>query len=212
MNRFYYQDIRKQLEVYFILGSQNAKKDPVETVKEALEGGITCFQFREKGLGSLQGKEKTKLAASLFALCKEYHVPFIVNDDVALAMELDADGVHVGQEDEDIASVREKIGPSKMLGVSVHTEEELRKAEALADYVGIGPVFGTLSKDDAKDPAGTWLIELAAKEFPSLPVVGIGGITPENTGIVRNAGADGVAVISAIASQEDVKLAVSLFK
>ncbi|QPC45670.1 thiamine phosphate synthase [Mangrovibacillus cuniculi] len=212
MNRLYYQDIRKQLEIYFILGSQNAKKDPLETVKEALEGGITCFQFREKGIGSLQGAEKRELATSLFALCQQYHVPFIINDDVDLAIELDADGVHVGQEDEDIASVREKIGPSKMLGVSVHTKEELRRAAELADYVGIGPVFGTRSKDDAKEPAGTWLIEHATKMYPSLPKVGIGGITPENAVIVRNAGADGVAVISAIAASKDIRLTANLFK
>lgn len=134
------------LQVYFIMGSNNCTKDPLAILKEALDGGVTLFQFREKGEGALTGEDRVRFAKKLQALCKEYGVPFIVNDDVELAIELDADGVHVGQDDEGITSVREKMG-NKIIGVSTHTIEEAKWAiENGADYLGVGPIFPTSTK------------------------------------------------------------------
>ncbi|MGX6445019.1 thiamine phosphate synthase [Neobacillus sp. K501] len=190
--------LREQLSVYFIMGSSNCLKEPIEVLKEAVEGGISIFQFREKGEGALTGREKVALAKELQRICWENQIPFIVNDDIDLALAINADGVHIGQEDEPVSSVRDKIG-DKILGVSIHSMEEAESAiEQGADYFGIGPVFPTKTKTDAKPSRGTILIEeLRTKGF-EIPIVGIGGITIENAASVMNAGADGVSVITAI--------------
>lgn len=190
--------LREQLSVYFIMGSSNCLKEPIEVLKEAVEGGISIFQFREKGEGALTGRAKVALAKELQRICWEKQIPFIVNDDIDLALAINADGVHIGQEDEPVSSVRDKIG-DKILGVSIHSMEEAESAiEQGADYFGIGPVFPTKTKTDAKPSRGTILIEeLRTKGF-EIPIVGIGGITIENAASVMNAGADGVSVITAI--------------
>ncbi|MED3199409.1 thiamine phosphate synthase [Bacillus toyonensis] len=186
------------LQVYFIMGSNNCMKDPLAILKEALDGGVTLFQFREKGEGTLTGEDRVRFAKKLQALCKEYGVPFIVNDDVELAVELDADGVHVGQDDEGITSVREKMG-DKIIGVSTHTIEEAKRAiENGADYLGVGPIFPTSTKKDTKAVQGTKGLAHFREQGITVPIVGIGGITIENTAAVIEAGADGVSVISAI--------------
>ncbi|ETI69307.1 thiamine phosphate synthase [Neobacillus vireti] len=196
------KDLREALSVYFIMGSTNCRKNPVEVLKEAIAGGITLFQFREKGEGALTGVEKCALAKELQAICKQHQIPFIVNDDIELALEIDADGVHIGQEDEQVKLVREKIG-GKLLGVSVHSKEEAMIAlRDGADYFGIGPVFPTKTKLDAKPSRGTTLIQALRKEGYTVPIVGIGGITSKNAASVIKAGADGVSVITAI-SQAD---------
>ncbi|WP_251550837.1 thiamine phosphate synthase [Neobacillus muris] len=195
-------ELREALKVYFILGSPNCQKDPVEVLKEAIAGGITMFQFREKGEGALTGENKYVLAKKLQRICMDNGIPFIVNDDIELAIKLNADGVHIGQEDEPVKEVREKLG-NKILGVSVHTEEEARLAlQDGADYFGIGPVFPTKTKTDAKPSRGTLLIEALRQLGYSIPIVGIGGITIENAAQVTAAGADGVSVISAISLAE----------
>lgn len=201
---------REQLQVYFVMGSVNVKEaNPLEVLEQALKGGITMFQFREKGKRARTGIEYERLAHECHRLCKQYQVPFIVNDDVNLALELDADGVHIGQEDGRVDEVRARIG-SKWLGVSVHSKEEAAIAyRAKADYVGIGPVFGTKSKENAPPPAGTALIAETKILYPDLPIVAIGGVTGENAHIPRSAGADGVALISWICEsdhiEEDIK-------
>ncbi|WP_163182599.1 thiamine phosphate synthase [Neobacillus sedimentimangrovi] len=190
--------LREMLKVYFIMGSTNCFKDPREVLAEAIDGGITMFQFREKGDGALTGVEKFNLAKDLQSLCRKNQIPFIVNDDIELALALDADGVHIGQEDEPASVVREKIG-NKILGVSVHSmEEALAALKDGADYFGIGPVFPTKTKKDAKPSRGTTLIEELRRKGYSTPIVGIGGITTENASTVMAAGADGISVISAI--------------
>ncbi|MCI0766556.1 thiamine phosphate synthase [Bacillus sp. TL12] len=192
------QQISKLLQVYFIMGSNNCKQEPLQVMKEALDGGVTLFQFREKGEGALTGEERVHFAKQLQALCKEYDVPFIVNDDVELAIELDADGVHVGQDDEGITSVREKMG-DKIVGVSAHTIEEARFAIANgADYLGVGPIFPTSTKKDTKAVQGTKGLRHFRDAGITIPIVGIGGITFENAASVIEAGADGISVISAI--------------
>ncbi|WP_277926552.1 MULTISPECIES: thiamine phosphate synthase [unclassified Bacillus cereus group] len=186
------------LQVYFIMGSNNCHKDPLQVMKEALDGGITLFQFREKGEGALTGEKRIQLAKQLQVLCKEYRVPFIVNDDVDLALKLDADGVHVGQDDEGIEIVREKMG-DKIVGVSAHTIEEAHFAIANgADYLGVGPIFPTSTKKDTKAVQGLNGLRYFREKGINIPIVGIGGITTENASSVIEAGADGVSVISAI--------------
>lgn len=198
MARIDQQQMSKLLQVYFIMGSNNCKRDPLQIMKEALDGGVTLFQFREKGERALIGEERVHFAKQLQMLCKEYDVPFIVNDDVELAIELDADGVHVGQDDEGITSVREKMG-DKIVGVSAHTIEEARFAIANgADYLGVGPIFPTSTKKDTKAVQGTKGLLHFRETGITIPIVGIGGITVENAASVIEAGADGVSVISAI--------------
>jgi len=192
------KNLHELLKVYFIMGSPNCTKDPASVLEEAIKGGITLFQFREKGEGELIGKEKYELAVRLQSICQEYHIPFIVNDDIELALAIDADGVHIGQEDEPADVVRERIG-DKILGVSVHSLEEAEAAIiAGADYFGIGPVFPTKTKADAKPSKGTTLIEQVRQAGIEIPIVGIGGITADNATSVIEAGADGVSVITAI--------------
>lgn len=192
------REIRDFLKVYFIMGSNNCLVNPLEVVEAALKGGVTLFQFREKGTGALKGEEKAELASNIKSLCKEYGVPFLINDDIELAIALGADGVHIGQEDEPASIVRGKIG-EKILGVSVHTLEEAKKAVSEgADYLGIGPIYQTSTKEDAKEESGTALIEQIRAVGMDIPIVGIGGITAVNAGAVVKAGADGVSVITAI--------------
>ena len=205
-------NLREALSVYFIMGSNNCLKDPVEVLKEAIAGGITFYQFREKGEGALTGVEKYSLAKKLQTICKENQIPFIVNDDIDLAMEINADGVHIGQEDESVKIVKEKVG-DKILGVSVHTKEEAKAAlRDGADYFGIGPVFPTTTKADAKPSRGTTLIEALRSEGYTIPIVGIGGITIENARSVVEAGADGVSVITAISHAESPQRAANALR
>ncbi|WP_423802159.1 thiamine phosphate synthase [Neobacillus sp. SAB-20_R2A] len=206
-------NLREALKVYFIMGTANCRKDPVEVLKEAIAGGITFFQFREKGEGALIGEEKYALAKKLQSLCKEHRIPFIVNDDLELAIALDADGVHIGQEDEPAVTVRNQIGDNKILGVSVHTPEEAEEAlSAGADYFGIGPVYPTKTKADAKPSRGTALIEELRSQGIAVPIVGIGGITSENAATVVEAGADGVSVITAISLADSPHLAAKALR
>jgi thiamine-phosphate pyrophosphorylase len=204
--------LKDALKVYFIFGSNNCLKNPIEVLKEAIAGGISIFQFREKGKDALQGLEKVELAKELQSICKENSIPFIVNDDIELALEINADGVHIGQEDEPVESVRKKIG-NRILGVSAHTVKEAQAAvDAGADYLGIGPIFPTKTKEDAKAVQGTILIkELRTNQF-TIPLVGIGGITSENANSVIQAGADGVSVITAISLAQNIKDATRLLR
>ena len=204
---------REQLGVYFIMGTQNVKTGKaLDVLEEALQAGVTIFQFREKGDGALTGQKYEQFARKCQTLCKTYNVPFIVNDDVELAVALQADGVHIGQDDEKARKVREKIG-NGILGISAHSLEEV--AEAVkngADYVGIGPVFPTKSKADAKSPVGTALLEQVVTKFPDLPAVAIGGITEERASAVLQTGIDGIAVISAICESPSIQTTVKLLK
>ncbi|MDX5484528.1 thiamine phosphate synthase [Bacillus pumilus] len=199
------QQIKQQLSVYFIMGTANTSRQPLDVLKEAIQGGITMFQFREKGEGALQGEEKKQLARQLQVLCQEANVPFIVNDDVQLAIDLDADGVHVGQEDTNAVDVRQKIG-NKILGVSTHNLDEVKQAmKDGADYVGMGPVYPTETKKDTRSVQGVSLITEVRHHGLHIPIVGIGGITYGNAAPVIQAGADGISIISAISQSADPK-------
>lgn len=193
------------LSLYFVMGSVDCTKNPLVVLDEAIEGGVTMFQFREKGKGALTGLEKYRLAEQLFERCRARNIPFIVNDDVDLALALQADGVHVGQEDEAAERVRDRIG-DKYLGVSVHNLNEVKKAlAARADYVGLGPIFPTVSKDDAKQVCGLTMIEHIRAHEKHIPLVAIGGITEQTAKQVIEAGADGIAVISTICRAQHIR-------
>ena len=174
-----------------------------DVVRAALDGGATFVQLREKNLEDTTFLEEAK---ELKTLCREYHVPFVINDNVQIALEMDADGVHVGQSDMEAGNVRELLGEDKIIGVSVGTVQEALRAEARgADYLGVGAVFPTGSKDDAKPVTHEML--RAITEAVHIPVVAIGGITEENTPSLAGSGIDGIAVISAIFGQKDITAA-----
>lgn len=192
------------LDKYFIMGTVNCNgKNPLIILEIALQAGVTIFQLREKGDGALRDKAYVDFAKACQQLCKQYNVPFIVNDDVYLALELDADGIHVGQDDLQLAHFRKQC-PNKIVGVSVHTLAEFEQAIADgADYVGIGPVFATKSKIDALPPSLVFLTE-AKLAYPKFPIVAIGGITTKNSHLVRQIGVNGVAVISEIIESDNI--------
>lgn len=204
---------REDLQLYFIMGTSNvSQQEPLAVLEQALRAGITMFQLREKGPSALTGLAYEQFACQCQKRCQHYHVPFIVNDDVDLAVRLGADGVHIGQDDEQIAIARKKMA-NRILGVSVHSQEELQTAiDHHADYVGIGPIFATTSKHDAQPPCGTYFLQQTSKLQPDLPIVAIGGINWTNADIVLQAGANGVAVISALCDSEDIEQTVSMFK
>ena len=200
---------KELLKLYFICGTTTCLgKDLYTVVEDALKGGITLFQFREKGKGALEGKEKLELAIKLKNLCKKYNVPFIVNDDIELALEIDADGVHVGQDDLGVDEIR-KLIPNKIIGLSIGNEEELKQSKVeYVDYVGVGPVYVTKSKDDAGGAIGYEGLELMRKLLPQMPLVAIGGIQTQHIKDVMKTNVDGVSIISAISYSDNIEKTV----
>lgn len=179
-----------------------------EVVLESLEGGVTMLQLREKHLDEAHFLEEAK---ELQTLCRSWHVPFLINDNVEIALAIDADGVHVGQSDMAAGDVRKKLGDDKIIGVSAQTVEQALLAEkAGADYLGVGAVFPTSSKDDANEV--TYETLKAICSAVSIPVVAIGGITQENVHQLAGSGICGAAVISAIYAEPDIKKAAAELK
>ena len=172
----------------------------IDVVRESLDGGVTMVQLREKTLEEGKFLEEAK---ELQALCRERGVPFLVNDNVEIAREMNADGVHVGQSDMEALDVRAILGPDKILGVSAQTVEQAVLAEKHgADYLGVGAVFPTGSKDDADDVSYDTLKAIC--QAVSIPVVAIGGITQQNVEKLAGSGICGVAVISAIYAAKNI--------
>ena len=200
---------KELLKLYFICGTTTClDKDLYTVVEDALVGGITLFQFREKGEGAVEGREKVELAIKLQELCKKYNVPFIVNDDIELALEIDADGVHVGQDDLDVDEIR-KLMPDKIIGLSIGNEEELKQSKVeYVDYVGVGPVYVTQSKDDAGGAIGYEGLELMRRFLPQMPLVAIGGIQTQHIKDVMKTNVDGVSIISAISYSDNIEKTV----
>ena len=179
-----------------------------EVVKESLDGGATFIQLREKELDNEHFLEEAK---ELKKLCAEYKVPFVINDNVDIAIQMDADGVHVGQSDMEAGDVRAKLGPDKIIGVSAQTVEQAILAEKRgADYLGVGAVFPTGSKDDADDVSHETLKAIC--DAVSIPVIAIGGITVDNTQELAGTGICGIAVISAIYAADDIPAATAKLK
>ncbi len=179
-----------------------------DVVRESLEGGVTFLQLREKALDDGAFLQE---AVEIRRLCREFRVPFVVNDNVDVALAADADGVHVGQDDMEAGDVRAKVGPGKIVGVSAQTVEQAVLAERRgADYLGVGAVFPTASKDDADDVSRETLKAICGAV--SIPVVAIGGITRENAAQLAGTGICGLAVISAIYAQKDIRKAAAELK
>src|SRR5699024_8118377 len=149
---------RQPLRKFFIMGTQDcANRSPLTVLEAALQAGITAFQFREKGTGALTGEEKAILGAKLRARCASYQVPIIVHDDVGLMEVLDADGVHVGQDDSSVKMIRERF-PNIISGLSISSRHELTNSPVhLIDYIGAGTVFRTTSKADAEVTGLQWI-------------------------------------------------------
>lgn len=179
-----------------------------EQVEDALKGGATFIQLREK---KLDKEDFLKEAIEIQSLCRQYHVPFVINDDVEIALKIDADGVHVGQSDMEAGDVRAKLGPDKIIGVSAQTVEQAVLAEQRgADYLGVGAVFPTGSKDDADDVSHDTLQAIC--EAVHIPVIAIGGISKNNVLQLKGRGICGIAVISAIFAQPDIQAATEELK
>lgn len=177
-------------------------------VEKTLEGGTTFVQLREKDLDEEHFLEEAK---EIKELCGRYHVPFVINDNVEIALAMDADGVHVGQSDMEAGDVRSKLGPDKIIGVSAQTVEQAVLAEKRgADYLGVGAVFHTDSKADAADVSHETLKAIC--ESVRIPVIAIGGISRDNVSELAGTGICGIAVISAIFAQKDIKNATKELK
>lgn len=174
-----------------------------DAVEQAILGGATIVQLREK---KITGAELEKLALEVFDVCKKYKIPFIVNDDVMLAKKIDADGVHVGADDMDVAQARQILGQNKIVGATAKTVEQALAAEkAGADYLGSGAIFGTTTKADAKPMSMELLNDIT--DSVTIPVVAIGGIDGNNVEKLAQANIAGVAVVSGIFAQPDLKKA-----
>ena len=172
-----------------------------EQVEAALKGGVTCVQLREKEMDETAFLQEAK---DICALCHRYGVPFIVNDNVDVAIACQADGIHVGQEDMAAGEVRRRVGDAMLLGVSVHTVEEARRAVRNgADYLGLGAMFPTSTKTDVDQMTNETLRAIC--DAVDVPVVAIGGINRGNLLKLSGSGVDGVALVSAIFSAEDIE-------
>lgn len=195
-------DTKKAMLLYAVtdrtwLGNQSL----YEQVEQALSGGATCIQLREK---DLDPEAFFKEALEIKELCRRFQVPFIINDNVELAIKCEADGVHVGQSDMQAGEVRRLIGPERILGVSAQTLDQAKLAqENGADYLGVGAVFPTSTKEDARPVSHEALKEIARSV--SIPICAIGGINKGNLLELSGTGIDGVALVSAIFASKDIE-------
>lgn len=201
--------LKKDLKLYLVTDSDVLKgRDFYKCIEEAIKAGVTMVQLREK---DADGKVFLEKAMKLRELTKKYNVSFIINDRIDIAMLCDADGVHVGQSDIDALSVRKLIGENKIIGVSARTVEEARKAQKDgADYLGIGAIFSTDTKLDAKDVSFHVLNEII-KEV-NMPFVLIGGINLKNIHELKDFNPDGYALVSGILGAKDIGARVKLWK
>ena len=203
--------VKQKLEKAGVPVTDDALREGLlEDTRAALEGGMTYVQMREKGDPMTEDELLTE-ALALKALCEEYGVPFVIDDDVELAVKCGADGVHVGQSDMACVEARRALGSAKVVGVSAQTVEQAIQAEKDgADYLGVGAVFPTGSKDDADDVSHDTVKAIC--EAVNIPVIAIGGISKDNVGQLAGLGLDGVAVISAIYASDDLKAATEDLK
>lgn len=184
------------------------KQTLLEQIEDALAGGVTCVQLREK---HLDHDAFVREALQVKDLCHRYGVPFIVNDNVDVALESGADGVHVGIEDAPVADIRRRAGRDFIIGATAKTVAQARAAEAAgADYLGVGAVFPSPTKTNAIRITAEQLREICASV--SIPAVAIGGITLDNAPSLAGCGAEGIAVVSAIFGAENVRAAAAALR
>jgi thiamine-phosphate pyrophosphorylase len=197
-----YNKIKKEDMLLYVVTDRTwlGENSLIKQVEESVKAGATFIQLREKNLSYM---EFVKTAKEIKTVTDRYKVPFVINDNVNVALEADADGVHIGQGDEDIKTVREKLGKYKIIGLSAHNAEEAKKAQEMgADYIGVGAVFNTATKSDVNQVSFETLKEIC--QSVHIPVVAIGGISKSNIHKLSGSGADGVAVVSAIFAQPDI--------
>lgn len=206
MKPYIQQEVKDAMCLYAVTDSMwlNGRTLP-EVVKEALEGGATFMQIREK---ELPYEEFLALAKEVKKVTDTYHVPYVVNDEVEIAKAIDADGVHIGQSDKALTEARRILGPDKIIGVSTQTVEQAVEAEKNgADYLGVGSIFTTSTKLDADAVSMDTLRAIC--ETVSIPVVAIGGISKDNILDLKGTKVDGVAVVSAIFAAKNIKEATA---
>ncbi|MBE5846175.1 MAG: thiamine phosphate synthase [Lachnospiraceae bacterium] len=192
----------KMMRLYAVTDRKwTGRQSLYEQVEAALKGGVTIVQLREKDLSE---EDFEREAIEIGKLCKRYDVPLIINDNVDLAIRTGASGVHVGQEDMEARSVRKKIGPDMILGVSAHNVEEAKRAVACgADYLGSGAVFGTATKTNVTPMKRETLRAIC--DAVEIPVVAIGGVDGDNLPLLKGTGVAGAAIVSAIFSADDIE-------
>jgi len=192
---------------YFITDAKTSRAGNLNDVKNAVRANVEVVQYREKYKNTHQMYEE---AVKLRAICKD--IKFLINDRVDIALAVDADGVHLGNDDLPFSVARKLLGKNRIIGVTAHNLKEAHRAEKLgADYLGVSPIFLTTTKPDAGKPAGLELIRQIKKNV-SLPIVAIGGINLSNAKDVVNAGADSLCAISAVVSAADVKAEIEKFQ
>ena len=217
------KNIQEILPLYFVAGTQdcrhlddNPADNLLSVLKQALDGGITCFQFRDKGKFSLENSpdEQRSLAISCRDLCHQYDVLFIVDDNVDLALEIEADGIHVGQNDTPVKTIRAKTNKPLIIGWSINRLDEAKIGEEISeiDYFGVGPIFTTQSKENPSPTLGMEFIQTLRNGGITKPLVAIGGVKLEHVKTLRKYGADGVAVITAITQANDIKATTQALK
>lgn len=193
---------KDMLKLYAVTDRTHLKISLAEAVEQAIQGGVTCVQLREKGIGFA---EYVSRAVEIRDVCRAYGVPLIINDDYRVALESGADGVHVGIEDTAVSDIRKQAGGDFIIGATAKTVSQAQKAQADgADYLGAGAVFPSLTKTNALRITPEKLKEICGSV--SIPVVAIGGISLENVRIIKDCGQCGIAVVSALFAQEDIKL------
>lgn len=200
---------KDKLLLYAITDSECiGDRDFYEEVENALRGGVTVLQLREKHLTTEQLTEK---AGKLKKICQKYNVPLIVNDNVCAAIDSGADGVHVGADDMNVAEIRKIAGSGFIIGATAKTLEQAKKAQANgADYLGCGALFPSPTKSSAVPMSIKTLQEITSAV--NIPVVAIGGLNYDNIEIIKNSGVSGAAVVSAVFAEDDVKAAAEKLK
>ena len=217
------KNIQEILLLYFVAGTQdcrhlgdNLADNLLSVLRQALEGGITCFQFRDKGKFSLENSptEQRALAIKCRDLCRQYNVPFIIDDNVDLALEIEADGIHVGQSDTPVKTIRARTHKPLIIGWSVNRLDEAKIGEELSeiDYFGIGPIFPTQSKENPKPTLGMAFIQTLRKAGITKPTCSHWWREIGACETLRKYGADGIAVITAISQAKDIKASTKALK
>lgn len=195
-----------------MMGSQDvpADKDAIDIVKKAILAGVTAFEYRELGKDQLFGSDKINLGTELRKLCKQQEIPFIVYNDLEMLKLLDADGIRMEQDYADFEQLREQF-PNKLIGLTMSSKNQEDGGQlALVDFIAAGPVYEDLPNSEKQEPTGLDLIEQLSSTYQTLKVVAFGGINHTNANDVMDAGASGVAVISAVTeAEESIEDAVS---